>query len=371
LTDAAVVGRILREYHQAGIEPSGIRRLTGSVRGARVSYWLGEPRLLGAPGGPGAVRGPGARRGPGGAGLVVRAFRTDMPLAGGFRGGRPAAVTDWLWSHAATLGWLEEHAYPAPRVIRTRSGDLVGLAGVWATLATTYVTGAPLGPGTGQLRLLGEALGRLHALGAAGGDAAMAAMGRAAWDPETAIPAALGRLDAVESLTPADWRPLLDQLRAVLLAVRQRAPALPFSVVHGDPWPGNAIHTGQDRVTLIGWENAGLGLPLLDLGFCLLECHLDVGLPGNQPSAWPIQPDENRIAAIAAGYSRRRRLQPAEKDLLPEGIRFPAAYVGAIDFEQALLGGVRGRSMDVRLERLRDRLAASGAVAELARRHLG
>jgi Ser/Thr protein kinase RdoA (MazF antagonist) len=365
LTDAAVVGRILREYHQAGIEPSGIRRLTGSVRGARVSYWFGEPRGVGAPGGRRGVGAPGGRGGPG---LVVRAFRTDVPLAGQFRGGRPAVVTDWLRSRAATLDWLEEHAYPAPRVVRTRSGDLVGLAGVWATLATTYVTGTPLRPGTGQLRLLGEALGRLHALGAAGGDAAM---GRAAWDPETAIPAALGRLEAVASLAPADWRPLLDQFRTALLAVRQRAPALPSSVVHGDPWPGNAIHTAQDQVTLIDWENAGLGLPLLDLGFCLLECHLDVGLPTNHPSAWHIHPDENRIAAIVAGYSSWRQLQPAEKDLLPEGIRFPAAYVGAIDFEQALLGGVRGRSMDVRLERLRNRLAVSDTVAELAHRHFG
>jgi Ser/Thr protein kinase RdoA (MazF antagonist) len=365
LTDAAVVGRILREYHQAGIEPSGIRRLTGSVRGARVSYWLGEPRVAGGAGVPGGPEVPG---GPGGPGLVVRAFRTDMPLAGEFRGGRPAAVTDWLRSRAATLGWLEEHAYPAPRVIRAHSGDPVGLAGIWATLATTYVTGTPLRPGTGQLRLLGEALGRLHALGTAG---AGAGVGRAAWDPETAVPAALGRLEAVESLTPAGWRPLLDQFRAVLLAVRQRAPALPSSVVHGDPWPGNAIHTGRGQVTLIGWENAGLGLPLLDLGFCLLECHLDVGLPRNRPSAWHIQPDESRIAAMAAGYSRWRQLQPAEKDLLLEGIRFPAAYAGAIHFEQALLGGVSGRSMDVRLERLRNRLAVSDAVAELARRHLG
>ena len=196
-------------------------------------------------------------------------------------------------------------------------------------------------------------------------------MGRAAWDPETAIPSALSRLEAVEGLAPADWRPLLDRFRAVLLAVRQRAPALPFSVVHGDPWPGNAIHAAQDQVILIGWENAGLGLPLLDVGFCLLECHLDVGLPGNQPSSRPIQPDENRIAAIAAGYSRWRQLQPAERDLLLEGILFPAAYVGAIHFEQALLGGVHGRSMDARLGRLRNRLAVSGAIAELARRHFG
>ena len=198
-----------------------------------------------------------------------------------------------------------------------------------------------------------------------------AAIGRAAWDPERAIPAALGWLEAVEGLAPAGWRSLLDQLRAVLLAVRQRAPALPFSVVHGDPWPGNAIHTAQDQVILIGWENAGLGLPLLDLGFCLLECHLDVGQPGNRPSAWHIHLDEKRIAAIVAGYSRWRQLQPAEKDLLLEGIRFPAAYVGAIDFEQALLTGVRGRSMDVRLERLQNRLAVSDAVADLARGHFG
>jgi aminoglycoside phosphotransferase (APT) family kinase protein len=207
--------------------------------------------------------------------------------------------------------------------------------------------------------------------GAVGTDAVGVAMGRASWHPETAIPAALGRLEAVESMVPADQRPLLEQSRAVLLAVRQRAPALPVAVVHGDPWPGNAIRTGPDQVTLVGWENAGLGMPLLDLGYCLLECHLDVGLPGDRPSAWHIQPDEDRIAAVAAGYSRWRRLQPAERDLLLEGIRFPAAFISAIHFEQAVTGGVRGKPMDVRLARLRNRLAVSEAVAELARRHLG
>ena len=364
MTDAAVVGRILREYHQAGVGPSGIRRLTGSVRGDRVTYRLA---------------------GPGGPGLVVRAFRMDVPLAGWLRGGETIAVTDWLSGRAATLGWLEERAYPAPRVIRTHSGDPVGLAGIWATLATTYVAGASLRPDTDQLRLLGEALGRLHALdpgtgaggtgaggagaGPVGAGGAGVAVERAPWHPETAIPAALGRLEAVESMIPADQRPLLEQLRAALLAVRQRARALPTAVVHGDPWPGNAIRTAPDRVTLIDWENAGLGMPLLDLGYCLLECHLDVGLPGDHPAAWHIRPDESRIAAVAAGYSRWRQLQPAEQDLLLEGIRFAAAFAGAIHLEQALIGGVRGTPMDARLAWLRDRLAVSEAVAGLARRH--
>jgi Ser/Thr protein kinase RdoA (MazF antagonist) len=369
LTDAAVVGRILREYHPAGAKPSGIHRLAGSVRGDSVTYLISEPDE------------------PGGSSLVVRAFRRDLPLPAPPPGCGTADVTGWLWGRAATLSWLEDRGYPAPRVIRTHSRDLVGLAGIWATLATTYVSGTPLRPGPRELRLLGEALGRLHALdaatfaaatrrtvpGAAGtlSDGAGALVARAPWHPETAIPAALGRLAAVESLIPADQRPLLAQFRAVLLAVRQRAPMLPVTVVHGDPWPGNAIRTAPDQVTLIDWENAGLGMPLLDLGYCLLECHLDVGLPGDQPAARPIRPDEDRIAALAAGYSRWRRLQPAEQELLPEGIRFAAAFIGAIHLEQALIGGVRGRSMDVRMERLRNRLAASDTVAELARRHLG
>jgi Ser/Thr protein kinase RdoA (MazF antagonist) len=359
LTDAAVVGRILREYHLAGVEPSGVRWLSGSVRGDRVSYRLGGRR---------------------GAALVVRAFRTDVPLDTQFRGSGAVAVTDWLCGRAAVLRWLEERAYPAPRVIPTRSGDLVGLAGVWATLATSYLAGTPLRPDTGELRMLGEALGQLHALdsstftevsvaGAGGRGAAGVAAGRAAWHPEIAIPAALGRLEAVEGLIPVDQRLMLEQFRDVLLAMQQRAELLPASVVHGDPWPGNAIRSAPDRVTFIDWENAGLGMPLLDLGYCLLECHLDARLPTSQPAAWHIEPDEDRIAAVAAGYSRWRRLQPAEQETLLDGIRFAAAFVGASHLEQALVGGVHGRSMDVRLERLRNRLAVSDAVADLARRH--
>jgi Ser/Thr protein kinase RdoA (MazF antagonist) len=350
LTDAAVVGRILREYHPAGIEPSGIRRLAGSVRGASVTYWLGRPD---------------------GPDLVLRALRRDLALATQFGGAGGTAVTDWLAGRAAILSWLAEHEYPAPRVIRTRSGDPVGLAGIWATLVTTHVPGAPLGPGPGQLRLLGEALGRLHALDAGTLAAAADPAVRAPWHPEAAIPAALGRLAAVAGLIPADWRPPLEQFRADLLTVQRRAPALPTAVVHGDAWPASAVRTAPGQVTLVDWENAGLGVPLLDLGYCLLECHLEVGLPGDQPEAWHIQPDEDRIAAVVTGYSGRRRLHPAEQELLPQGIRFAAAVVGAIHLERALIGGVRGPSMDARLGRVRNRLAVSDAVAELARRHLG
>jgi len=289
VTDAAVVGRILREYRQDNIAPASVRRLSGSVSGARVGYQLALPD---------------------GGTVLVRAFRCDEPLPAYLQGCGTASVTDWLLGRTATLEWLASRGYPAPRVVATRTGDPVGVAGIWLTWATTYVPGRPLAPGGDGLGLLGEALGRLGV-------------------------------------------------------------ALPMTVVHGDAWPGNVIRTGEAQVTLIDWENGGLGLAVTDLGHCLLECHLDPGLSRMEPSAWLIQPDEARIAAVLAGYCRLRRLSSSERHLLPSGIRFATAFAGALHFEQALIDGVRGAGMDARLARLRNRLEVSQAVAELAARHLG
>jgi Ser/Thr protein kinase RdoA (MazF antagonist) len=365
LTDAAVVGRILREYHQRWLRPSDIRHVHGSVRGDRVAYRLMPP---------------------GGPPVVVRALRADAAVGPQFSGCETVTMVDWLSSRAATLSWLAELGYPAPRVVPTWSGDLVGVAGPWLTLATTVVAGPVLRPNRGQLGMLGEALGRLHSLSAVraadhtGTDRGLSpAVGKSHWHPDAAIPATLRRLHSVETLLPAQWRPLHESFRQTVEAVRQHAADLPRAVVHGDAWPGNAVlvsgasragDVGGAEVVLIDWETSGLGLPLVDLGYCLLECHLNPGLPTDQPRAWHIEPDDQRIAAVAEGYSRRRIVAPGELELLLDGIRFGPAFIGAIHFEQALLGGVRGAAMDARLDRLRNRLAVSEAVAERASRHL-
>ncbi len=341
MTDAAVVGRILREYR---LDPASVRRYHGSVSGTEVGYRMRQPD--------GSV-------------VLVRAYRCDVLLAPHLRGCGTESITGWLQGRAATLAWLAAQGYPAPRVVATRTGDLIGVAGAWLTWATTDIPGRSVLPGGGHLGPLGAALGRLHALGPAPG------VGLASWHPAAAVPAALERLDAVAPMLPGEWRPLHAQFRSTLLAERDAFGRLPVAVVHGDAWPGNAVVTGAGEVVLIDWENGGLGLPVVDLGYCLLECHLDVGLPAGRPEAWHISPDPGRIAAVLDGYARWRRLDDAERSALPEGIRFAAAYIGAIHFEQALLGGVTGPAMDARLGRLRNRIAVSQAVADLAARHLG
>ncbi len=355
MTDAAVVGRILREYR---LGPASVRRRYGSVSGAWVGYELDCPD---------------------GDAILVRAYRADVPLAPYLRGCGTASVTEWLLSRAATLDWLASRGYPAPRVVATRTGDLIGVAGPWLTWATSYIPGRALA--RGQAGLLGAALGRLHALrppqppgpghgSPESGSPGQGAPGLASWYPVTAIPAALARLDAVAPLLPGEWRTLHEQFRATLLAIQRAAPTLPETVVHGDPWPGNAVVTADGAAVLIDWEHSGLGLPVVDLGNCLLDAHLDPGLPTDFPRAWRIEPDPGRIAAVLDGYARWRPVDDAERSVLAEGIRFGSAFVGAIHFERVLIDGVRGTIMDARLARLRNWIMVSQAVADLAARHL-
>jgi Ser/Thr protein kinase RdoA (MazF antagonist) len=369
VNDAVVVGRVLREYHARGIDPAALRRVGGSVQSGIVTYLVH----------------------PDGAGpWVVRACRADVPVpihVSGF----PATMQDWLLSRAATLDCLEAAGYPAPRVVRTRPGDPVGMDGMWLTLATTFVEGPVIRPSLAQLRMLGMTLGRLHALHVAGeadvageaaepgsrdvagavpGHSAERGAGHASWYPEAAIPATLGRLAAVGALVPDDWQSLYAQFGRTARAVQQSLGDLPRGVVHGDAWPGNAVQTGPDSVTLIDWETSGLGLPVLDLGHCLIESLLDAQPSADGPAAWLVEPDEDRVGAVAAGYASERRLGEAELALLPEAVRFGACYVGAIHLYQALAEGVSGTSTDARLERLRNRVEVSEAVARLAAPHL-
>jgi Phosphotransferase enzyme family len=147
VNDAAIVGRVLREYHLRGIEPSALHRVGGAVASGVVTYLVGAEEN--AP-------------------WVVRACREDTPVPVQASGAAAMTMLDWLMAQAGTLDCLEAAGYPAPRVIRTHSGDPVGLDGAWLTLATSFVEGPVIRPSLGQLRMLGEALGRLHALDVAG-----------------------------------------------------------------------------------------------------------------------------------------------------------------------------------------------------------
>jgi Ser/Thr protein kinase RdoA (MazF antagonist) len=348
VTDAAVAGRLLDEYHERLIEPSCVRVLGGSEHQARITYQVRQPD---------------------GSAQVIRAFRADEPVPVHGRDVAGENVAEWLIGRARTLAVLSNSAYPAPRPVRTRTGELVGVAGPWLTWATTHVPGPVVTPTLGQLRQVGAALGHLHSVAALrGGDRiGDGPPGLASRHPSVAVPASLARLDRVESRLPAPWRPLHSECRTVLTSVAEAAGSVAESVVHGDAWARNVVQSSPSRVTFVDWETGGLGLAVVDLGNSLLECHLDPDLPDDEPSRWLIEPSADWIAAVASGYARVRALSTPELGLLPSAVKFSAAVAGSVHFDAALTDGAAGPAVDARIALLENRLGVAEEVAAIAR----
>jgi Ser/Thr protein kinase RdoA (MazF antagonist) len=345
VTDAALVGRLLDEYHERSVRPVDICTVAGSEHELRVTYRLTLPD---------------------GSGQVVRAFRADAPVPEDARGPGNEVMTDWLLGRAQTLARLESARYPAPRPVRTRTGELIGVAGQWLSWATSFVPGTMLRPTLNQLRALGVTLGLLHDVTVTPG----ASAGLSPRHPAVAGPVTLARLDAVRGRVPAAWLSMYEAFRQAVIMVRDAADAVPETLVHGDVWARNAVQPPGGPVTLIDWETGGLGLAVLDLANCLVECHLDAATPDHDPEAWLIAPDEDRIAAVADGYLSVRNLSDGELSLLPSAVKFAPAVVGAVHLELAVVEGVTGPAMDARFLRLQNRMAVADEVAALALTHL-
>ncbi len=345
MTDAALVGRLLDEYHERSVRPVDICTVAGSAHELRVTYRLTLPT---------------------GPGQIIRAFRADAPVPENSRGPGNEVMTDWLLGRALTLARLESARYPAPRPVRTRTGELIGVAGQWLSWATSVVPGTMLRPTLNQLRALGMTLGLLHDVTVTPG----ATAGMSPRHPAVAGPVTLARLDAVRGRVPAAWRPMYEAFRQAVITVLDAADAVPETVVHGDAWARTAVQPPGGPVTLIDWEAGGLGLAVLDLANCLVECHLDSATPDHDPEAWLIAPDEDRITAVADGYLSVRSLSDGELSLLPAAVKFAPAVVGAVHLELAVVDGVSGPAMDARFAWLQNRMAVADEVAALALTHL-
>jgi Ser/Thr protein kinase RdoA (MazF antagonist) len=300
-------------------------------------------------------------------------FRYFYPWAcssgAGRQGLQDAGTCDmaaWLKTRAATLTALEALAYPGPRVVSTSDGAPVGEAQGWCTLLTTFVPGTVLTPTIAQLRLLGAALGRLHALPVSAG-----APGLSYWHPMYAIPSALARLKASALDMPAAWRLWHTAFERTMEHMQQ--VNLPLHLIHGDVWSANAVADVSAGAILIDWNQGGQGPAIADLGRLLLECHLNTDLPADDALAWHIAPNPPRVEAVVEGYAQQRMPAPAELDALLVAMRFGIAFIGALHLDQALHSASTDPTwvagMDRRFARLQNRFQVSEEIATLATAH--
>lgn len=252
---------------------------------------------------------------------VARAFPPARPRAG--------AEGD-----AAILAFLERHGYPAERLAaREAVSDFEGSA----VLVTRCVEGGQLPDSAEKFAMMGDLLGRLHALpcddsvsrpgGASGEDPSREGA------PRQDLLAALGFLDSVDTKVPAAERERFERLRDKVRTADD-GHGLPEGLVHGNLLhaPDHAILSEQGPVA-INWKASGRGPRLADFAYLIWGT-----------GSWnPRRPDQERIDAAVSAY--RRHIEPTGDELgrLEAVMYLRTLYLTCFAYRRAIAGGAEFR----------------------------
>ncbi len=248
---------------------------------------------------------------------VARAFPPARPRAG-------------VEGDAAILRLLERQDYPAERLaVDDAVSDLDGSA----VLVTRFVEGVQLPDGVAKFAMMGELLGRLHAL--AYDDSVSRPGGASGEDPSREgtprqdLLAALSFLDAVDTKVAPAERGRFEQLRDQVRSADD-GHGLPEGLLHGNLLhaPDHAVLSERGPV-VINWKASGRGPRLADLAYLIWGT-----------GSWnPRRPNQERIDAVVNAY--RRHVEPTDDELdrLEAVMYIRTLYLACFGYRRALSNG--------------------------------
>jgi len=233
---------------------------------------------------------------------------------------------------AAILRFLERQDYPAERLaVDDPVSDFDGCG----VLVTRFVESVPLPEGGAKFAMMGELLGRLHALpyddsvgrpgGASGEDPSREGT------PRQDLLAALSFLDAVDTKVTAAERERFEQLRRQVRSADDGG-GLPESLLHGNLLhaPDHAVLSEEGPVA-INWKASGRGPRLADFAYLMWGT-----------GSWnPRRPNEEWIDAAVKAY--RQHVEPTDEELdrLAAVMYIRTLYLASFGYRRALANGRR------------------------------
>jgi Ser/Thr protein kinase RdoA (MazF antagonist) len=253
----------------------------------------------------------------GGGSWVARAFPPARPRAG-------------VEGDAAILRFLERQGYPAERLaVDDAVSDFDGSA----VLVTRFVDGVQLPDGAAKFAMMGELLGRLHALpydesaarpgGASGEDPSREGA------PRQDLLAALSFLDAVDTKVPAAERERFERLRDQVRSADD-GHGLPEALLHGNLLhaPDHAVLSATGPVA-INWKASGRGPRLADVAYLIWGT-----------GAWnPRRPNQEWIDAAVSAYRRHVELTDDELDRLEGVMYIRTLYLACYGYRRSVANG--------------------------------
>jgi Ser/Thr protein kinase RdoA (MazF antagonist) len=246
----------------------------------------------------------------------------------------PARPRTGAEGDAAILRFLERQDYPAERLA---ADDAVSDFDGSAVLVTRFVAGARLPDGAEKFAMLGELLGRLHALpsddsvsrpgGASGEDPSREGT------PRQDLLAALSFLNAVDTKVTASDRERFERLRDKVRSADD-GHGLPEGLLHGNLLhaPDHAVLSEQGPAA-INWKASGRGPRLADFAYLIWGT-----------GSWnPRRPNQECIDAAVNAY--RRHVEPTadELDRLEAVMYIRTLYLACFGYRRAVTDGLRFR----------------------------
>lgn len=237
----------------------------------------------------------------------------------------PARPSAGVQGDAAILRFLERHEYPAERLAVTNPVSELDGASV---LVTRFVDGGPLPDGDEKIAMMGDLLGRLHALPL---DQAIGRPGGAAGDdpkreggPAQDRIAALSFLDAIDTKVTADGREVFENLREQVRTV-DVGDGLPEALLHGNLLhnPDHALLTDHGPVA-INWKASGRGPRLADLAYLLWGAE------------WG---DGKGVKVAVAAYCKHVELTNEELERIEDLMYLRPLYLVCFDYRRAVTNG--------------------------------
>ncbi len=237
----------------------------------------------------------------------------------------PARPRAGVEGDAAILAFLEQREYPSERLA---VDDAISNFDGASVLVTEFVRGESLPAGSEKFAMMGELLGRLHALaiddsvnrpGGAGGDDPSRE-----GSPRQDLMAALSFLDAVATKVATPHRERFEQLRDQVRSADD-GHGLPEALLHGNLMhnPDHAILTGEGPVA-INWKAAGRGPRLADFAYLMWGAPW-VGGGG--------------IEAAANAYCQHVELTDGELDRLEAVMYIRPLYLACFDYRRSVASG--------------------------------
>lgn len=254
---------------------------------------------------------------------VFRVDRRDGDpwIARVFPPARPRAGVE---GDAAILRFLEGQDFPAERLA---VDDPVSAFDGTSVLVTRFVRGGPLPDSSEKLGMMGELLGRLHALAP---DDSVSRPGGASGDdpsregsPRQDLLAAVSFLDAVGTKVSTAHRQRFEQLRDQVRSADD-GHGLPEALVHGNLLhnPDHALLT-DDGPVAINWKAAGRGQRLADFAFLM----------------WGTWRNADSVDAAVNAYRRHVELTDDELDRLAAVMYIRPLYLVCFDYRRSLVNG--------------------------------